>query len=229
MAWPVRAALVAVFVVVAAAGLWRSQHQDVAALAPGLWPPWAYWPALACLALLLTQMPRSWPKAARRPLAVVALVSFALSGIVLDAVVAQVAMRESTGVVNSDQSLPRNLHRVSVATDGAAVTVLSPAVSFADRWTRESVNHFRKKYPGLTCGTTGEYAAGTTVEVRLDPDGSLYPRLAPAAGQPGQLPWLPRTGPGLAAYGVAVALGWLAILGVFVGVLTRGPLRSLDE
>ena len=54
-------------------------------------------------------------------------------------------MRASTGVVNSDQALPRNLHRVSVATDGTAVTVLAPAVSFADRWTRESVNHFRKK------------------------------------------------------------------------------------
>lgn len=220
----VRLTVVVLFWVVAAAGIWRSQTVDVAALAPaaGVWPPWAFWPGIVLLLLILTQVPRHWSAALRRAGAVLAVVGFAASAIAVDALVGAL-LPHQLAVVNADRVLPRNLHRVSVAVDGHSATVLSPATSFTNRWERDSATRLPTKQTGLPYGVVdAAFARGEGVTVAGVDQSTVYPRVIPAAGQPGYLPWFPRTGAALVGAAGLLALGWAATAVACLGVVSRG-------
>lgn len=228
---PVRVVLVVLFLVLAALGMWYGQHQNVNDLSPtpGVWPRWVFWPCLVLLALILTQLPRRWPKRLRQGGAVLAILVFLPTAIVADAAIGAVAMNEATGVVNSDTTLRRSMHRVNVAVDGRALNAVSPAASFAggqDRNTTTGTKHYR---PGTAYAEARPFAQGEQVRVLIDPDGSLYPRVVPGPGQSGYLPWFTRSQTSAVVAGLALLLGWAWILVACVGVVARGPIRSLDD
>jgi hypothetical protein len=228
---PVRAVLVLLFLVLAGAGLWVSQHQDVGDLSttPGVWPRWAFWPGLVLLALIRTQMPRSWPKRLRQVGAILAIALFLVTAVGVDAAIGAVAMESRRGTVNADTTLRRSMHRVNVAVDGRAVNAISPAASFdgtLQRNTTTGTGHYR---PGSAYAQTRPYEQGEAVTVLIDPDGSLSNRVLPGSGQAGHLAWFPRTPHSGVLAGLALLVGWAGILLACVGVVLRGPLRSLDD
>lgn len=228
---PVRLVLVAVFIVLSGIGLWYGQCRDINALSPtpGVWPPWAFWPCLVALCLILTQLPRRWPKRLRQVGAVVALLAFLPTAVVADAAIGALAMEDHVGVVNADTAMRRSMHRVNVAVGDRALNAMSPAASFAGGQRRDSTTGNRHYEPGVPFTTDRPYERGERVLVRVDPDGELYARIIPTSGQSGYLPWFPRTETSSVVAGLLLALGWAWILTACVGVLVRRPLTSLDD
>ena len=224
---PVRSTLVGLFLLVAAAGLARSQTYAMDALgpAPGVWPRWAFWPGLALLGLLLTQLPSRWPRWVRRGLGAVSIVTFPLSAILLDAAICRYLLEEHTGAVTTATDLHRSVQRVSVTVDGAALSAYSPAASFAGRQSRSSVTGTRHYRPGSAYGQTTTYAVGDPVTVQVDRSGRLHNRVLPQPGQGGYLPWFPRTPGVVGASTLGLVLGWGAILTACAGVALRGARR----
>jgi len=216
-----------VFLLVSVVGWWRSQAyvDDALVAQPGVWPSWAFWPGLVLLVLLLTQLPRRGPRWTRTVVAVVSLAAFGSSAVVGDALAGRFLLAEEQAVVRTDEVLPRAIHHLRVASGGREFTAYSPAAAFAGGQQGDPTTGTRNYAPGPSYGSTGSYAVGAAVTVRLDPDRRWYTRVVPAPGQPGYLPLFPRRGASLAVAGVALALGWLVVLAAVGFAAGRGPLR----